>query len=204
MDIDTTHVMATPGEVADRDGISKQAVTKIVRQLVEKHELPVERDARDRIVRFSLAHYDHYRGQFASSARTNAVRRSEEPNPAPSSLSHAKDSRDEALRREAWLNVSRAELQRQEELKKLIRADRLREGLTNAGRQIQGIVSRLPNKADDLALAVSKEGAHGLRALLRTIAFEINRNIADELDALALSEPAGDPLISDETEEADT
>lgn len=203
MDDDTPHVMATPGEVAERDGISKQAVTKIVRQLVDKHDLPVERDVRDRIVRFSLAHYDHYRGQFASSARTNAARRETESGSAPSALLPAKDSRDEALRREAWLKVSRAELQRQEELKKLVRTDKLTEGLTKAGREIQNIVARLPNKADDLALAVSKEGAHGLRSLLRTLAFEINRDIADELDALALAAPTSDPLISDETEDTD-
>lgn len=81
-----TDVMSTPGEIAARDGVTKQAVTKIVRQLVEKHGLPVERDGRDRVVRFSLAHYDHYRGEFASSEKVTAARRETSPS-APSSTS---------------------------------------------------------------------------------------------------------------------
>src|SRR5690606_28734097 len=123
---------------------------KLVRQLVEKHGLPVERDGRDRIVRFSLAHYDHFRGQFASSEKTAAAR-SEQPKPSPMASS---TSRDEALRQEAWLKVGREKIRRQEEVGQLARTDRLREALTVCGREIQSVVARLQNRADDLALAV--------------------------------------------------
>ncbi|MDQ0314839.1 hypothetical protein [Amorphus orientalis] len=199
MDDTASHVMVTPGEVAERDGVSKQAVTKIVRQLVDKHDLPVERDGRDRIARFSLAHYDHHRGQFASSARTTAARGSAAGGKETAAANS--DSRDEALRREAWLRLDRAVLQQQEELKKLVRADKLQEGLSGAGRKIQSVVARLPNRADDMALAVSREGSQGLRTLLRTIAAEINREIADELDALARAAPVNDDRIADESED---
>src|SRR5690606_10199146 len=100
---DQTTVMATPAEVAARDGVTKQAVTKLVRRLVEEHGLPVARDARDRITRFSLAHYDHYRSQFASSEKVAAARGGDAAPDVPAGISagsrpDSSTSRDEALR----------------------------------------------------------------------------------------------------------
>ena len=191
---DEALVMVEPGHVADRDGVSKQAVTRIVRQLAEKNDLPVERDSRGRIVRFSLAHYDHVRGQFSSSARTSASRKAER---GPGG--HAGEaSRDEALRQEAWLKVGREKLRRQEDLGQLVRVDRLKDSLGSLGREIQSLIARLPNRADDLALAVSKEGVHGLRTMLRQVAFQMNGEIADKLADIAEAAPESDPLVEDE------
>jgi hypothetical protein len=188
--------MVDPAFVANRDRVSRQAVTKLVRQMADRNGLPVERDARGRIARFSLAHYDHNRGQFASSARTQAARQDEE---GATPLDKAtKDSRDEALRQQAWVDLGRKQLERQETLKQLVRADLLRDGLATSGREIQSLVARLPNKADDLALAVSREGVHGLRTMLRQIAFEMNQKIADRLAEIAVDAPATDPLLEDE------
>ena len=58
----------------ERDGISRQAISKTVRELIAKHEIPVERDGRDRIVRVSVAHIDHYRGKFQNPAKVMASR----------------------------------------------------------------------------------------------------------------------------------
>ncbi|WP_141245801.1 hypothetical protein [Mesorhizobium sp. WSM3862] len=189
------NVMATPADVAARDGVTKQAVTKLVRRLVDVHDLPVERDARDRIIRFSLAHYDHYRGEFASSEKIAAAARKDAPS-APSANSST--SRDEALRQEAWLKVGREKLRRQEHIGQLVRADRMREALTVCGREIQSSIARLQNKADDMALAVSREGAHGLRVLLRSIAFELNTEIADRLGAIVEKAAEHDDVLEDE------
>lgn len=194
MSVDET-VMVTPADVAARDNVTKQAVTKLVRQLVEKHKLPVERDGRDRVVRFSLAHYDHYRGEFASSEKVAASRNS----PAAPTPQNSSTSRDEALRQEAWLKVGREKIRRQEEIGQLIRADRTRDALTVCGREIQNIIARLQNKADDMALAVSREGAHGLRVMLRQISFDLNSEIAEKLAAIVEAAALHDePLEDDE------
>ena len=194
-------VMATPTEVAARDGVSKQAVTKTVRRFVDDHDLPVERDGRGRIVRFSLAHYDHYRGEFASSEKVAAARandRTETAEPSSGkSASHSSTSRDEALRQEAWLKVGREKIRAQEDAGQLVRADCLEEALAASGREIQSRVARLQNRADDMALAVSREGVHGLRVLLRQIAFELNSEIADQLEAIRKGAPEHDELIED-------
>lgn len=193
-------IMATPAQVAARDRVTKQAVTKLVRRLVDEHGLPVERDGRERIVRFSLAHYDHFRGQFASSEKVASARSTGDAEPAAPGSGKGGDSstsRDEALRQEAWLKVTREKLRRQEEIGQLVRADRLREALTVSGREIQSQISRLQNKADDMALAVSREGAHGLRVLLRQIAFDLNSEIADRLAAIVDRAAEHDELIED-------
>lgn len=187
-------IMATPAEIAARDGVTKQAVTKLVRRLVEEHDLPVERDGRERIMRFSLAHYDHYRGEFASSEKIAAARRDAPPAQPGSSST----SRDEALRQEAWLKVGRQKLLRQEEIGQLIRADRTREALTVCGREIQSSIARLQNKADDMAMAVSREGVHGLRVLLRTIAFDLNTEIANRLAGIVDSAAEHDDILEGE------
>lgn len=187
-------VMATPAEVAARDRVTKQAITKLVRRLVDEHDLPVERDGRDRIVRFSLAHFDHYRGEFASSEKVAAAR-TEQPS---GQIGNSSTSRDEALRQEAWLKVGRERIRRQEQVGQLIRADRTREALIVCGREIQASIARLQNKADDMALAVSKEGSHGLRVLLRQIAFELNTEIADKLAAIVESAADYDDALEDD------
>jgi hypothetical protein len=66
-----------------------------------------------------------------------------------------------------------------------------------AGGEVQAIIKRLPNKADALALAVSKEGVHGVRSLLRQIAFEMSNEIADKLEQIAQTSPESDPLIEE-------
>ncbi|MES0049259.1 hypothetical protein [Mesorhizobium sp. M0053] len=187
-------VMAAPADVAARDGITKQAVTKLVRRLVEEHGLPVERDGRDRIMRFSLAHYDHYRGEFASSEKIAAARK----DPPSSQPENSSTSRDEALRQEAWLKVGREKLRRQEHIGQLVRADRMREALIVCGREIQSSIARLQNKADDMAMAVSREGSHGLRVLLRDIAFEMNSEIAERLAGIVENAAEHDEALEDE------
>ncbi|HEV2504411.1 MAG TPA: hypothetical protein VGV39_15135 [Mesorhizobium sp.] len=188
------NIMATPAEVAGRDGVTKQAVTKLVRRFVEEHDLPVERDGRDRITKFSLAHYDHYRGEFASSEKIAAARKE----PTVSTPVNSSTSRDEALRQEAWLKVAREKIRRQEQAGQLIRADRTRDALIVCGREIQATIARLQNKADDMALAVSREGTHGLRVLLREISFGLNNEIADMLATIVTTAAETDEALEDE------
>lgn len=195
----TPLVMWTATMIAARDGISQQAVSKMIKRLMETAEIPAERDARGRVSKVSLAHYDHLRDRYVNSEKSPVER----PPPAaatPETL--AATSRDEAERQAAWLKVGRERIRHQEEIGQLVRADLLRDALTISGREIQAIVARLPNRSDDIALAVSKEGAHGVRVLLRQIAAEINQSIADKLADIADHAPAADPLIDTDAEVA--
>lgn len=198
-------VFRTVGEIAALHGVSKQAVSKNLKRLVEAGDVPVERDGRGRIVRVSLAHYDHARERFTNPAKTVARPGSSDtegdagervatsaPRVPPT------DSFEEARRQNEWLKVTREKLRHQEEMRQLVRADALAEAMTIAGREIQAIIMRLPNRADDIALAVSREGQFGARTLLRTVAFELAEQIANRLGDVSATAPAGDAMIEDE------
>jgi hypothetical protein len=182
------------GQIAERDGISKQAVAKTVSKLITEHGIPVTRDTRGRVALLSLAHYDHHRGFFSNSAKLVApVVEKGATSPAIGN----EQSRDEALRQQAWLALDRERIKHKVEALELVRADKQAEALKMAGRAIQAEVSRLHIRADDVAIAVSKEGVHGARMLLRKISVEINTKIADALDRLVASAPEHDVAIED-------
>ena len=194
-----TLIYRSIGEIAARDGISKQAVSKTVKRLLETAELPVERDGRGRIVKVSLAHYDHARERLTNPAKSPVRAETDATITSPATRPVAVgDSFDEARRQAEWLKVGREKLRHQAEVGLLVRADMLAEALTTAGREIQTIMMRLPNRADDLALAVSKEGQHGARLLLRTIATDLCGQFADRLAQIAAPAPENDDLIRDE------
>ncbi|WP_223478736.1 hypothetical protein [Oricola indica] len=191
MSDDAPKVMWSIGKIAERDGISKQAVSKIVKKLVAEHDIPVDRDGRGRISAVSLAHWDHHRGQFTNPAK-QPVRESTKGKPP------AADSFEEARRQNEWLRLERSRIEHQEMAGKLVRRDQLDASIEMIGREIQTIVARLPNSADDLALAVSKEGAHGLRSALRDLAFKINGQVADRLAEIAGGAPKTEPVMEDD------
>lgn len=197
----TPLVMWTATMIATRDGISQQAVSKMIKRLMETAEMPVERDARGRVAKVSLAHYDHLRDRYVNSEKS-PVERAQPPAASPTAPTTplSSSSRDEAERQAAWLKVGRERIRHQEDIGQLVRADLQRDALTACGREIQSIVARLPNRADDVALAVSKEGAHGVRVLLRQIASEINQAVADRLAEISNQAPLTDPMIEGDAE----
>ena len=178
-----TAVYVTAAEIAERDQVTRKAVQKIVRKLAEAG-MPVERDGRGRIVRFSQAWFDDHRERYGDSVK------------APVKAVVADDqTMDEARRREAWLRVDREELKKQQLAGSLIRVDELTSALEKVAVEIQSIIARLPNKADDLALSVTKQGVHGLRLELRKVAFDINTDIADRMEQIWKDAPAEDPAM---------
>lgn len=183
-------------EIAERDKVSRQAVSKQIRRLVElQPDTPTVLDARGRIVGVSIAHYDQHRERFVDPARAE---RFIQPAEKTSSTPLAADSFEEARRRSEWMKVSRESLRHQEEVSQLVRTDKIRESVKVIGAEIKTTIARLPNSADDLALAISREGVHGARAALRKIAFELGNHIADKLADIAKNAPVYDPMIDDE------
>lgn len=188
--------MGTFAEVAERDGVSKAAVSKAVRKLIKAgHEISVERDGRGRITSFGLAQYDHNRGFFRNSEKARVIE--ESTNDRPKSRPAA-DSYDEAKRRDAWLTLQRKQLVINEEFGSLVRADKLALATAQIGQAIQSEVKRIPNRADEVALAVSKHGEHGARSALKKLAVDLNQKIADVLQELSDIAPQQEPALDEE------
>ncbi len=182
------YIMRTAAEIAARDGVSKQAVSKSIQSIIAASpEVPVERDGRGRVTKISLPHYDHHRERFMNPAKM--------AKPAPKEADP--DSFEEARRQNEWIKVQREKIRLDEEVLSLVRADKHHEAIKIVEREICLVVDRLPNTAEELAAAVSKEGVHGVRVLLRNIAFEMANEIADRLEAIAADAPEHDPLIEE-------
>lgn len=198
-------VMWSIAQIAARDLISKAAVSKAVKKMLEDwRDTPVERGSQGQVMRVSLAHYDEFRQRFTNPAKATAPIRSMEDLPQGEHQGTTRppprdeESFEEARRQSEWLKVGREKIRHQEDCDQLIRKDRNDEALAIIGGEIQAILRRLPNRADEVAMAVSKEGVHGVRVLLRQIAFAIGTEIADKLAVIAASAPEHDPLIEDE------
>lgn len=190
-------------QIAARDGISKAAVSKTVKKLSEdRPDTPIERGGHGQVLAVSLAHYDHYRQRFVNPAKASAPLRSPDDQavtrPDVGTPVRIEDSFEEAKRQNEWLKLGREKIRHQEDCGDLLRRDKIEEGVIKAGTEIQAIIKRLQNKADAIALAVSKEGVHGVRVLLRQLAFDMSNDIADKLEQIAATSAETDPLIEDE------
>ena len=197
---DATLIMWSISEIAARDSVSKMAISKQVKKLIAaKPETPVERDGLGRVMKISLAHYDEHRARHVNPAKASApLRTTDEPIAAErgkGAIVPQPESFEEARRQSEWLKVGRERIRHQEAIGALVRTDRTEEALRQAGRDIQAMMRRLQNRADDVALAVSKEGVHGARVALRRIADEVGNDIADRLAAIASEAPEVDEPI---------
>lgn len=199
---DPSLIMWSAVEIAARDGVTKQAVSKQIQRLLEaKPETPVEIDSRGRVIRVSLAHYDEFRQRFVNPAKAAApLRPLEEQTQTPAALPPS-ESFEEARRQAEWLKLGRERIRHQEEIGQLVRKDMVAEAVRIAGAEIKTVLGRLQNRADDLALAVSREGVHGARVMLRKIAIDLGNEVSDKLAAIAETAPETDPLIGEDVEE---
>lgn len=185
--------MWTVKQVADRDGVSKQAVSKKVKDLVERHGLAVERDGQGRVVALNVAEYDHLRGRYGDPSKVQAPRQMDAP-PPPS------ESYDEALRQKTWHEAERRRIELEEMKGRLVPVAAVENIVAESGAAIASVIDRLPSSADDLAAAVARDGSHGLRVALKKLANAMREEIAKKLDKVAVTRRSEDET---ETEPAE-
>lgn len=173
-------------QIAERDRVSKQAVSKAVKGLIEKHKLSHQKDGRGRVAAVNIAEYDHLRGFFSDPSRSQAPKPAEIP-----TLESQSTSRDEADRQSAWLVAERRRIELGEMKGDLIRKDRVIEAAVACADAFRATVN-LQSHADDLAAAVARDGVRGLRVMLKTIETNILSRAADTFAALSLATPMAD------------
>lgn len=171
-------VMLSIPQIAERDGVSKQAVSRKVKQLVEDHGLAVERDNQGRVALINAAQYDFLRNRYADPSKAQAPRAG-----APAEEAAAVgESYDEALRQKTWITTEQERLKLGEMRGALVKKAELVEAVTRCGAEIAQIERRDIASADDLALIALREGANGIRRALKAAA---DRRCAEIADALA-------------------
>lgn len=72
-------------------------------------------------------------------------------------------------------------LELQEKEGKIVSVEIVRAAAAHAGEEIVRIIERLPQAADDLAVALTKEGAHGVRLALKRVGLAMRTDIATAL-----------------------
>ncbi len=183
----------TISELSNRDSVSRQAISKTVKRLVEDHDLKVTRNARGHITGVAVVQFDSLRKKFTSAVKVQASRKKETKPAEPPK----QDSLDEARRKSAWLDVERKEYERKETLGKLVRADQVRDALERCGREIQGIIlQQLPNRIEEIATGITREGTHGGRTVLRNIGNDLCEQIAKKMTDISADAPQQDEFVA--------
>lgn len=189
---DGIFVLWTSKQIAERDDVSQQSVSKSIKRLmVNKPDTPVERDGRGRIMKVSLAAYDEFRNRAIDPSQVRG-----KPIASPELSSAATPSLERARLEGIQLKNDRDRLAHYEELKRLMRRDRVEDAMFAVGKEIGDLVLHLPNDADDVAQAGAKEGVHGIRLELRKISIKLANSIADKLDEMSASAPKEDEVLT--------
>jgi hypothetical protein len=185
-------------DISERDGVSRQAVSKKVNELVRAHGLMIDRDQAGRIIAVNVVEYDRLRGRFGDPSKAQAPKQNRSaPNVSQS------ESLDEARRLGAWQDVERKRIEMAITAGALVKRDAMAAAIAECAQRIAAIVDRLPNAADVLATAVAKEGQHGLRTALRKLTVKMRTDIAAALQIVASGAPDTDQFNVD-TEVDDT
>ncbi len=183
--------IATISELAARDGLSRAAVSKFIRDHAEA--IATARDARQRVTGVSVASYDAARARLRDGAMAR-VQPSAAAAPPPSG-----NTLDDARIAKLDVDTRLARINLEFEAGRLLRVDALQDGLDRLAEELARVLD-LSGYADKIALAAQK-GRPALLAELKNVTFQQRTRAADACAGLAMSAPRREALIS-ETEEA--
>lgn len=186
----------TIGAIAERDQITRQAVAKMVKTLVERHNLPVEHDRRGRVSGVDIATYDRLRGQHGQSSQVRHT--------SPSAAStETDDATVDGARRLKTIEETRLlRMKVAAEAGNTIRRDRHEEAMARLGEEIARCVDLVPY-IDRLAAAHSQGDMHGLRVEAKKVTTEMRARISDACAGAAMAAPERDELLVSEEQEQD-
>lgn len=176
-------VMWSIAQIAERDGVSKPTVSVRVKKFAERHNLTVERDGQGRVASVNVAEYDALRGRFDNPSKAQQQARAASPSDPRQSESY-----DEALRQKTWLEAEKRRIDLAQVKGQLIETAAVAEGYDTAAGLIADILSRIDDRADDLAAVVARDGARGLQTALKKLGAEllgdVSRALAEEASRL--------------------
>lgn len=188
-----SEVMWSVTRIAERDGVSRQAISKQVARLIEHHKLDVSRDSRGRVAAVNIVHFDDLRRRFGDSGKVHEPA-AKPALPDPDQGSDA--TLDGARRLKLVLETEAIRLRLAEESGQLVRMDVMTEALTRLAEEIGRVVD-LPQHADTIAGA-SARGLHELRITLKRLTTEMRTAIADHCARVALTAPQKDEALAPE------
>lgn len=188
-----SEVMWSVSRIAERDGVTRQAISKQVARLIDHHGLDISRDGRGRVAAVNIVHFDDLRRRFGDSGKVH------EPAAKPSAPEPDRSddaTLDGARRLKLVLETEAIRLRLAEESGQLVRMDAMTEALTRLAEEIGRVVD-LPQHADTIAAAAAR-GLHELRITLKRLTTEMRTAIADHSARVALAAPQKDEALAPE------
>lgn len=191
-----SEVMWAVTRIADRDGVSRQAISKQVARMVEHHQLDVSRDGRGRVSAVNIVHFDDLRRRFGDSGKVRAADTDRPAPPSEPEQSPGSDATLDGARRIKLVHETELiRLRLAEDAGALLRKDMVETGLDRLAEEIGRIVD-LPQHADVIAAAAGK-GLHELRIVLKRLTVEMRAAISGHTAALAAAAPLRDETLSE-------
>lgn len=182
-------------EIARLKGVSRQAISKRLRRYVDDGLL--QKDAAGKV---SLAEWDTVTQEATDPARLLGSDTPVEPAEigAPAAV---KEPRDDSYQRQkaraAQYDADLKEIQLRKEQGRLLPIEGVTAAMARCAEVLVRDIDRLPAKADDLATAVSRNGAAGLREALKGVAREMREHVAANMRLLAEDETGDDEQDDD-------
>lgn len=173
-------------ELAAIKNVGKAAMSERVKGLEQKG-LINSRQGKGRVKLINLAEFDMATAGTTDLARLAAVetKRAAAAIDAPETAPPGSYTRAQALK--MAMDADMARMKRDAMAGTLVAVQTIADAAKRIGEALTRSIDQLPSLADDLATVVAKDGAAGLRAALKQRAFEIRRQCADALDALAVA-----------------
>lgn len=184
-----SEVMWPLARIAERDGVTRQAISKQVARLIEHHGLAVARDGRGRVCAVNIVHLDDLRRRFGDSSK---VRTAEPERPAQvDDTPPGSDATLDGARRIKLVHETELlRLRLAEDAGDLLRKDMVDAALNRLAEEF-GRLLDLTQHADVIAAAAGK-GLHELRITLKRLTVEMRSAISGHAAALAESAPQHD------------
>lgn len=181
------------GKIAERDGVSSMAISKIVKRLCERHNLNVIRTETGRVTGVDVRHYDQLRAKFGDSTKKRG-RPSKAPAPTDGiSLDSARTAKLVEEIRLARLKVATT-------TSALVRVDRVEDAADRLAEEIAMHVD-VTQHLDDLISAYNSGGLPAARSKAKAVNQTMRSRISDACSALARSAADYDEAVASEEEE---
>lgn len=188
-----SEVMWSVSRIAERDKVTRQAISKQVARLIQHHSLDVARDGRGRVSAVNIVNFDDLRRRFGDSGKAH------EPQPrAPAAKTDptTDETLDGARRLKLVYETESIRLRLAEESGQLVRMDVMTDALTRLGEEMARVVD-LPQHADAIAAAAGRS-LHELRIVLKRLTTEMRTALADHCARVALAAPPKDEALQPE------
>lgn len=180
-----SEVMWPLARIAERDSVTRQAISKQVARLIAHHGLEVARDGRGRVSAVNIVHLDDLRRRYGDSSKARPAAPERAPAPDSDIPPGSDKTLDGARRIKLVHETELLRLRLAEDAGALLRKDMVEAAADRLAEEFARMLD-LTQHADVIAASAGK-GLHELRITLKRLTVEMRSAISGHAAALAES-----------------